>query len=86
VFVMDCTITGAELPTFTPPIMAVTVFLRRISAIGKLYFSRSPLSRSQMTDDRSYSDHKEKALSARQISALSALFSKAEVSESQELS
>jgi hypothetical protein len=34
VLVMDCTITGASLPTRTPPIDAVNVFLRIISAIG----------------------------------------------------
>src|SRR5271157_3274672 len=39
VLVMDCTITGALLPTRTPPIEAVKVFLRLISAMLKVYFS-----------------------------------------------
>src|SRR5580658_5730295 len=39
VLVMDCTITGAELPTRTPPMDEVKVFLRWISAMLKDYFS-----------------------------------------------
>src|SRR5271155_1831691 len=38
VLVMDCTITGALLPTRTPPMVAVEVFLRWISAMFRLYF------------------------------------------------
>jgi hypothetical protein len=36
VLVMDCTMTGALLPTRTPAIEAVKVFLRLISAIRSL--------------------------------------------------
>jgi hypothetical protein len=39
VLVIDCTTTGASLPTLTPFIEPVTDFLRRISAMGKLYFN-----------------------------------------------
>src|SRR4029077_2160209 len=39
VLVMDCTITGALLPTRTPPIVAVEVFLRLISALFRVYFT-----------------------------------------------
>jgi len=35
---MDCTITGASLPTRTPPIVAVKDFLRLISAIWEALF------------------------------------------------
>src|ERR1700693_2579582 len=38
VLVMDCTITGALLPTRTPPMAAVKVFLRWIWAMFRLYF------------------------------------------------
>src|SRR5450759_5608057 len=38
VLVMDCTITGALLPTRTPPMVAVKVFLRWISAMFRVYF------------------------------------------------
>jgi hypothetical protein len=38
VLVMDCTITGALLPTRTPMIVAVTVFLRWIWAMFNAYF------------------------------------------------
>jgi len=36
--VIDCTSIGASLPTFTPPIVTVTVFLRRKSAMGIALF------------------------------------------------
>src|SRR5882724_4378689 len=39
VLVIDCTTTGASLPTRTPPIEALTAFLRLISAMGGLYFN-----------------------------------------------
>src|ERR1035437_428348 len=39
VLVMDCTITGASLPTRTPSIEAAKVFLRWISAMLVVYFS-----------------------------------------------
>src|ERR1700682_4984014 len=38
VLVMDCTITGALLPTRTTPIVVVEVFLRSILAMFKPYF------------------------------------------------
>src|ERR1700674_465719 len=38
VLVMDCTITGAVLPTRTPPMAAMKVFLRWIWAMFRLYF------------------------------------------------
>src|ERR1700688_3448125 len=38
VLVMDCTITGALLPTRTPAMLAVEVFLRLICAMFTVYF------------------------------------------------
>src|SRR5215467_10519764 len=38
VLVIDCTTTGAALPTRTPPIGAVTVFLRWIGAMETLFY------------------------------------------------
>jgi hypothetical protein len=35
---MDCTITGASLPTRTPPMVAVKDFLRLIWAMLGIYF------------------------------------------------
>src|SRR5437764_14707518 len=39
VLVIDCTTTGASLPTRTPPILTVTAFLRWIVAIVNIQFS-----------------------------------------------
>src|SRR5437660_11643405 len=39
VLVIDCTTTGASLPTRTPPILTVTAFLRWILAMVNIQFS-----------------------------------------------
>src|SRR5258708_28902837 len=51
VLVIDCTTTGASEPTRTPPTTVVTVFLRGIVAIGKLYFTmRKPRLRDSLDE------------------------------------
>jgi hypothetical protein len=39
VLVIDCTTTGASLPTRTPPMVTVTAFLRWILAMMNIQFS-----------------------------------------------